>query len=93
MAEKRKYLAPQDLIDHLKAMSQAQLDGVAARAATAKDGLRAAQRALQIAHCEDFFSKLEVLLPTHEHSRREAFQLLARLCSGRPNLPPDLECA
>ena len=90
MAEKRKYHTPQDLIDHLKTISQAQLAGVAARAVSAKDSLQAAQRALQVAHCEDFFSKLEVLLPTHEHSRREAFQLLARLCSGRPNLPPDL---
>jgi hypothetical protein len=90
MAEKRKYQTPQDLIAHLKTLSQAQLDGVAARTASAKDGLRAAQRALQVAHCEDFFSKLEVMLPTHEHSRREAFQLLARLCAGRPNLPHDL---
>jgi hypothetical protein len=90
MAEKRKYHTPQDLIEHLKSISQAQFDGVAARAASAKEGLHVAQRALQVAHCEDFFSKLEVLLPTHEHSRREAFQLLARLCSGRPNLPADM---
>jgi hypothetical protein len=90
MAEKRKYLSPQDFVSHLKSATQAQLDGAAAGKAAARDELAIAKRALQIAHCEDFFSKMDTLLPTHEFSRREAFQLLARLCAGRPNLPQDL---
>lgn len=90
MAEKRKFLSPQDFVFQLKSASQAQLAGVAARAAAVKSELDGAKRALQLAHCEDFFSKMDTLLPTHESSRRDAFQLLARLCAGRPNLPPEL---
>lgn len=90
MAEKRKYQSPQDLIAHLKSAAQAQLAGAAAARSAAKADLQGARRALQIAHCEDFFSKMDTLLPTHEASRRAAFQVLARLCAGRPNLPADL---
>ena len=90
MAEKRKYSNPQDLIAHLKSMGQAHLDSAADRVEVAKGQLQSARRALQIAHCEDFFSKMDTLLPTHESSQRVARQLLMRLCSGKPDLPAEM---
>lgn len=86
MAQKRQYHSSRDLITHIKSLSQAQLDGAAARVAVAHAELAKARRALQIAHCEDSFSKLDNLLPTHDTSRVMAFQLLARLCASKPNL-------
>lgn len=83
MAEKRKYLTPQDLIDFIKCMPRAQLESLGSRA-------RAAQRSAQAAFCEEFYTKLESLLPTHDASRLETFKLLARLRAGRPNLPAGL---
>lgn len=90
MAEKRKYLSPQEFVLQFKSAAQAHLNAAAARSSDAANQLATAKRALQVAHCEDFYSKLDTLLPTHEASRRDAFQLLARLCAGRPNLPADL---
>ena len=90
MAEKRKYLNPQDLITHLKTMSQAHLNGAADRVEAAQGQLNSARRALQLAHCEDFFSKMDTLLPTHESSRTVAHQFLMRLCAGKPDLPAEM---
>jgi len=80
MAEKRKYLTPQDLLNYIKAMPLPQLQGMAA-------SVREAQRLAQTAYCEEFFNRMESLLSSHDGSKQEAHQLLTRLRAGRPNLP------
>lgn len=81
MAEKRKFLTPQDLLEFVKNAPLARLEQLAANTS------RSAQRLRQIAHCEDFFDKMDALLPTHDTARREAHHLFARMRAGRPNLP------
>lgn len=90
MAEKRKFTNSQDLISYLKRVSPAHLTGDADRVDAAKLQLQSAQRALQLANCEDFFSKMDTLLPTHDSSRRVAHQFITRMCSGKPDLPAQI---
>jgi hypothetical protein len=80
MDEKPKRLTPQNLIAFIKSLPPGQLQDIAARA-------REGQRGAQEVKCEDFYQKLDLLLPVHESSRREAHLLLTRLRAGRPNLP------
>jgi hypothetical protein len=90
MAEKRNYRSPQDLFEHLKSMANAHMSVRAAEASTEQQSLQSAQRARQIAHCEDFFAKMETLLPTHDASRFQADHFLARLRAGKPDLPAEV---
>jgi hypothetical protein len=77
---KRVSLTPQNLIEFIKSLPAGKLQDIAARA---RDVHRAGREAV----CEDFFQKMDLLLPTHDGSRRETHLLLSRLRAGRPNLP------
>ncbi|MBU9200462.1 hypothetical protein KTD31_03715 [Burkholderia multivorans] len=39
--------------------------------------------------CEDFFSKLDLLLPTHTASQQEMRKLMDRMMAGRQNPPQE----
>ncbi len=77
---KRASLTPQNLIQFIKTLPAGQFRDMAARAHDVK-------RAAREATCEDFYQKMDLLLPTHEGSRREAAHVLTRLRAGSPNLP------
>jgi hypothetical protein len=77
---RRVNLTPQNLIEFLKSLPAGKLQDIAARA-------RDVSRAGREASCEDFYQKMDLLLPVHEGSLRETHLLLTRLRAGRPNLP------
>lgn len=77
-----KRLSHQELMAFIKNLPPEKLQQIAARASAVHLGG-------QEARCEDFFNKMDVLLPSHDASRREAHQLLTRLRDGRPNLPQE----
>jgi hypothetical protein len=80
MNEKPKRLTPENLMAFIKSLPPGKLQDIAARA-------RAVQRGTQETQCEDFYQKMDLLLPVHDGARREAQQLMTRLRAGRPNLP------
>jgi hypothetical protein len=82
MDEKKKRLTPENLMAFIKSLPPGKLQDIAARA-------REGQRGAHEAKCEDFYQKMDLLLPVHEGSRREAHLLLTWLRAGRPNLPMD----
>ncbi|KVP97038.1 hypothetical protein WJ97_14560 [Burkholderia ubonensis] len=82
MDEKPKRMSHQELIAFIKSLPPDKLQQIATRASQV-------QRGGLEARCEDFFDKMDLLLPCHDASRREAHQLLTRLRAGRPNLPQE----
>ncbi|KVP39479.1 hypothetical protein WJ87_04390 [Burkholderia ubonensis] len=82
MDEMPKRMTPQELMAFIKNLPPARLQEMAARASQF-------QRGGLEARCEDFFNKMDLLLPCHDSSRLETHNLLTRLRAGRPNLPPE----
>lgn len=80
MDQERKRMTPEQLMALLRSLPKERRDELISK-------MRQANRRGSEARCEDFFDKMDLLLPGHDASLRETASLLTRLRAGRPNLP------
>lgn len=71
MTNPRKFTTPKEFIAALKQQAQAPVAPA-----------NSSQRTRQVAHCEDFYAKLDVLLATDNASRQAAAGVLSRMAGS-----------
>lgn len=80
MAQERKRITPEQLMALLRSLPKERREELISK-------MRQANQRGAESRCEDFFDKMDLLLPGHEASLKETASLLTRLRAGHPNLP------